>query len=43
MDIEEATIKRWVNSVTDEGFMPIHFASYKGNIVKYKSNTFSKG
>jgi hypothetical protein len=34
LNIEEERIKKWVNSPTDEGFMPIHFASYKGNIVK---------
>lgn len=26
-------IKEWVNLKTDEGFTPIHFASFRGNIV----------
>jgi len=29
----ERTILSWVNGRTDEGFTPLHFASFKGNIV----------
>ncbi len=28
-------IKEWVNATTDEGFSAIHFASFKGSIVKF--------
>jgi len=31
-NIPEAKIRSWVNSKTDEGFTPIHFASFKGNM-----------
>ena len=26
-------IKDWVNSKNDEGYTPLHFASFRGNIV----------
>lgn len=28
-----AKIRQWVNLKTDEGFTPIHFASFRGNLV----------
>jgi len=31
-NVSEAKIRSWVNSKTDEGFTPIHFASFKGNM-----------
>ncbi len=32
-NVAESKIRAWINSKTDEGFTPIHFASFKGNIV----------
>ena len=34
LNVDESKIRAWLNSRTDEGFTPIHFASFKGNIVK---------
>jgi len=33
----EEEIKEWVNATTDEGFSAIHFASFKGSIVRWGS------
>jgi len=35
-NVAESKIKAWVNSRTDEGFTPIHFASFTGNIELIK-------
>ena len=41
-DESEEIIKNWVNMTTDEGFLAVHFAAFRGHIVKFKQKIMKK-